>query len=239
MKFKHYSATLLLLFLVGCVTVTNNQDESKSDPIEMAESRVTLGLGYLDQGNMSRARENLQKALQHAPRYARAQLAMAHYYQSVGEIEAAKKIYRSALNEHPRNGDVLNNYGAFLCRQEEYKEADKYFNLAVKQPNYFLVATTYENAAFCALKNEDSEQATYYFKRAIDHDPLRARSILQLARLEIEQERFTEARIRLMRYHQQFGYQVNSLQLLIELETLANNPTMVQKYQALLEGLNT
>lgn len=176
---KHVWILACVLSLTGCITVTESDNSDlKSDPVEMAESRIALGLGYLENGSMIKARENLEKAMQHAPHYYRSQLSMAHYFETVGETDSARDTYRAALRDHPKNGNVLNNYGTFLCKHGEYQQADKYFNRAVEQPYYYLISASYENAAFCSLKSGDPEKAAYYFKRAVDHDPTRVRSLL-------------------------------------------------------------
>ncbi|WP_158140835.1 type IV pilus biogenesis/stability protein PilW [Vibrio furnissii] len=236
---KYQWMLLGAISLTGCVTVTESDNHDvKSDPVEMAESRIALGLGYLDNGRMIKARENLEKALQHAPHYYRAQLSMAHYFEIVDETDAARQAYRAALRDHPKNGNVLNNYGTFLCKHGEYQQADTYFNRAVEQPYYYLISASYENAAFCALKSGDKSKAAYYFKSAIDHDPTRVRSVLQLSKLEIEQGDFTQARIKLMAFHQRYGYQKASLELLVELEKQAGNTALEKKYQHILLTLS-
>ncbi len=229
----------LIIALAGCVTVTETAgNATQSDPTEMAESRIALGLGYLENGSMIKARENLEKALQHAPDYYRSQLSMAHYYEAVGENDSARKMYRTALSEHPKNGNVLNNFGTFLCKQGEYDTADQYFRRAVEQPYYYLISASYENAGLCALKAGKTDNAREYFKRAIDHDPNRLLSILQLTKMEIEAGDYTPARLRLMDLNQRYGYQKSSLKLLIELEKRAGNSALEQKYQTLLNSLS-
>lgn len=230
---------LLLPFLLSaCVTVeTTPLNEPVADPKEKAEARIALGLGYLEQGNMLKARENLEKALEHYPGYYRAQLSLAHYYEQVGEGVSAKKMYQTALEMHPKNGNVLNNYGTFLCKRGDYKKADQYFNLAINQPYYYLLSASYENAALCSLKAENPQKAKLYFTRALDHDPNRARSILHLAKLEINDKEFTNARLRLIKFHQRYGLQKTSLKLLIELETAAGNSSLEKKYRTQLANL--
>ncbi|HGS4572261.1 type IV pilus biogenesis/stability protein PilW [Vibrio cholerae] len=229
----------LIIALAGCVTVTETAgNATQSDPTEMAEARIALGLGYLENGSMIKARENLEKALQHAPNYYRSQLSMAHYYEAVGENDSARKMYRTALSEHPKNGNVLNNFGTFLCKQGEYDTADQYFRRAVEQPYYYLISASYENAGLCALKAGKTDNAREYFKRAIDHDPNRLLSILQLTKMEIEAGDYTPARLRLMDLNQRYGYQKASLTLLIELEKRAGNSALEQKYQTLLNSIS-
>lgn len=229
----------VLFALAGCVTVTESADNTlQRNPTEMAESRIALGLGYLEKGSMIKARENLEKALQHAPTYYRSQLSMAHYFEAVGEINSAQKLYSSALSQHPKNGNVLNNFGTFLCKQGEYATADEYFRRAVKQPYYYQISASYENAGLCALKAGKKDNALEYFKRAVDHDPTRVLSILQLTKMEIDAGDYTPARLRLMNLNQRYGYQKASLELLIELEKKAGNPALEQKYQELLKSVS-
>ncbi|MFA0194832.1 type IV pilus biogenesis/stability protein PilW [Vibrio artabrorum] len=230
---------LITLSLVGCVSVTEGPLQVESDPIAMSESRIELGLGYLGQGNMMRARENLELAVKHAPNYYRARLSMAHYYEQVGEVNEARSTYQKALRLDSKNGNVLNNYGTFLCKQGEYEQADKYFNRAIEQPYYYLVAASYENAAFCAFKAGHIHQARHYFIKAIDHDPNRVRSILQLSKVEVSEADYNNARLRLFKFHQRYGYQVPSLKILIELERKAGNRALQQKYQSQLDKLLT
>ena len=230
-------ALLASFSLAGCVSVTEGPPKIESDPIAMSESRIELGLGYMGQGNMVRARENLELAVKHAPSYYRARLSIAHYYEQVGEVDEARDAYKKALRLDARNGNVLNNYGTFLCKQGEYDQADTYFNRAIDQLYYYLVSASYENAAFCAFKAGEVEQAKYYFSRAIDHDPNRVKSILQLSKIEVSTEDYNDARLRLFKFHQRYGYQVPSLQILIELEKKTGNGALQQKYQSELDEL--
>ncbi|EII3281209.1 MULTISPECIES: type IV pilus biogenesis/stability protein PilW [Vibrio] len=241
MKTAKLGALILLsqFALVGCVTVKEDGSPVvKADPVAMAESRIALGLGYLDGGNMIRAHDNLQQALNHAPQYYRAQLSMAHYYETVGEDIKAEQMYKRSLRQHTKNGNVLNNYGTFLCKRGDFEKADQMFNRAIEQPYYYLIPASYENAAFCALKSQDKDKARYYFTRAIDHDPHRPKSILQLAKIEIDSGDYTEARIRLMRFNQMYGVKKPSLQLMIQLERAAGNEALQKKYQKQLENFS-
>ncbi|MDR9829579.1 type IV pilus biogenesis/stability protein PilW [Vibrio sp. FNV 38] len=222
----------LMIILSGCVTVTDNpKADIKSDPIEKSESRIVLGLGYLEQSNMLKARENFERALKHSPNYYRAQISMAHYLEKVGETAKAENLYRTSVRQHPKNGNVLNNYGTFLCKQGEYTKADEYFNRAIKQPYYYLVSASYENAALCSLKARKNRKAMNYFQRALDHEPNRPRALLQLARLEIDFGNYVEARFRLTHFHQFYGLQVPSLELLVELEDQVGNVAEKENYQ--------
>lgn len=209
-----------------------------TDAQQRSEARIELGIGYMQKGDMRKARENLEQALIHSPNYYRAQLSIAHYYEQVGETQSAESFYKKALKRHPNNGDVLNNYGTFLCKQGEFALADKYFNHAIQQQNYYLTSTSYENAALCAMKVQQTEQAISYFKRALDFEPDRVRSALTLAELEIRVGSLEDARLRLVRFHHKFGLHKPSLKLLIELEQKAGNPNVAEEYKRKLDRLS-
>lgn len=232
---KRIVFTLVVSFLVGCVTVTDKPNTAKFDNIKASEARISLGLGYLEEGNMVKARENLEMAVKYAPSYYLALNSVAYYYQKVGENELAKQAYEDALDSSPKNGNVLNNYGTFLCRQGDYEKADKFFNRAIEQPYYYLVSASYENAGLCALKSGNEEKAIEYFSRALDHDPSRARSLLQLAELEIEKDKLSDARVLLFKFNKRYGYRPVSLGLLIKLEHKDNNSELVSKYGDILK----
>ncbi len=224
--------------IIGCITVdTNPKPELVANDKERSESRIALGLSYLNQGQMVRARENLELALQHSPSYYRAQIALAHYYEQVGENDIASSWYARSLRQHPTNGNVLNNYGVFLCKQGEFKRADDYFNRAINQPHYYLVSASYENAAMCALKAQQTDKAIYYLQRTLDHDPNRVQSTLRLAQLEIDKKLYQQARLRLLKFHQTYGVKQSSLRLLAELERQAGNPAIEKKYRVRLEEM--
>ncbi|GEM74524.1 type IV pilus biogenesis/stability protein PilW [Vibrio sagamiensis] len=225
------------LFITGCVTVTDGQLQKVANPILLSESRVNLGVGYLQQGNMIRAYQNFQQALVYAPNYYRAQLSMAHYYERVGDEHKASKMYQSALNKHYNNGHVLNNYATFLCKKNLYDAADTMFNKAIAQPDYSLVPNSYENAGLCALKAGKTEKAKYNFRRAIDHDPYRPVSLLQLAKLQLENEEYSSAQKSLSHFYQAFGTTKAYLELMVVLETALGNMVSAEEHQNHLDNL--
>ncbi len=97
---RKWSAALLtigLLTSAGCVTVDKADEMTKEEVIRAAEARITLGLSYLNAGDMMKARENLELAVQYAPDYYRSQTSLAYYYQQVEEDDLAEKAYKRAL----------------------------------------------------------------------------------------------------------------------------------------------
>lgn len=233
-KWRAALITFGLLISAGCVTVTKIDDMTKEEEIRAAEARISLGLSYLNAGDMIKARENLELAAQYAPNYYRSQTSLAYYYQQVQETALAEKAYKRALRSSPKNGNVLNNYGVFLCKNGEYEKAQQKFSQAIELPDYYLVSTSYENAAMCALSSGDKVTAKTYFERSLAHDPNRVRSTLQLAKLNIDEGNYSEPRVLLFKFNKKYGYKPISLSLLIELEKKAGNVNLVNKYANIL-----
>ncbi|WP_413285082.1 type IV pilus biogenesis/stability protein PilW [Vibrio sp. MA40-2] len=227
--------TFLACIVMGCVTVTEHDSVSTFDNIKAADARIVLGLSYLNADNRQKARENLELALKFAPNYYRALNSIAYYYQLVGEDELADKAYKHAMWESPNNSELLNNYGAFLCRLGQYAQADVFFNRAIEQPSNHQIADSLENAAICSLKSGNRADAEFYFKRCLDYDPARYFSLIQLSKLMLEREKYDETRVRLVEFHKKFGFQSSSLHLLIKLENKVGNKEQAQQYALALE----
>lgn len=141
------------LFLSACVA----QNVQDFDKLQAAKARVELGLGYLAQQNSTQAKLNLDRALKYAPDYYLVHSAMAYFYQMQGEQGLAEKSYLTAIKLDKNQGDVLNNYGAFLCSQGKFTQAYSQFEAALAMPNYYQQADTHENFILCALSEKNKE----------------------------------------------------------------------------------
>lgn len=231
---RRLSALLIMGILAGCVTVTDGKDKLKFDNIQLAESRIALGLAYLNEGQWERARYNLETAVQAAPEYHRSRISFAHYLEEVGEISQAQAQYKAAIRYSPENGDVQNNYGVFLCRQSRFTQAQRAFANAVKLPFYYRLSSSYENAALCAFKEGKKEEAKMWFEKAVAHEPNRPVSTIALANMEVADNQLNEARSRLSHLHKQYDYGSSSLFIMIVLENKAKRANEVEKYAHLL-----
>lgn len=162
--------------LNGCLNTSYTESSSHPDKAKAAYYNTELGLAYLAKGNLVRAKQKLLLAESFDPKSADVNAALAYFFEKVQDPDDAKKYYQQALRYAPDEGAQLNNYGAFLCRQGQYREAEQYFLRAVKDIHYLHTASAYENAALCAKISHDNVKATYYFKRALMHEPNRQTS---------------------------------------------------------------
>ncbi|QLE86221.1 MULTISPECIES: type IV pilus biogenesis/stability protein PilW [Shewanella] len=228
------------VLMTGCVTERTYSGtdvpvtEREFDNSAAARQRVQLGLMYLQKGNSEQAKYNLDKAEEFAPNLEDVHVAMAYYYQSVGELELTEKAYRRAINASDATGDSMNNFGVFLCQQEKYAESERMFLRAVKMPKYTRSASSYENLGICSRKSGDLDKAQQYFGMALKYDPRRSVSLLELTEIELELQNYQQAKQGLARYHRVIPESAESLALGIEIEHGLNDTEAARKFGILL-----
>lgn len=198
--------TISALALSGCVTENsyNGSDkpvvENKINNIGAARTRIALALQYLNTGNNSQAKYNLERAAEFAPNLPEVHYSLAYYYQQVGENTLADKAYQKALAIKPDDPNTLNNYGVFLCGINEYDRATDQFLKAIEIPSYIRVAESYENLALCAIEFNDFDNAESYFKQAMNHSSQRTSTLISLAALFYAKSDLHKANELLKRY---------------------------------------
>lgn len=136
-----------MLFLTGCSSMSQHTEVNQA-----AYARVQVALGYLQQQQYQSAKQSLDKALQHNLDYYLPYLVLAYYYQLIGNTSQAESYYLIALEKDPNQGDIHNNYGAFLCQQGNVADAFKQFEAALASPDYYRLSQTYENTALARIK---------------------------------------------------------------------------------------
>ena len=228
------SIFIVLMLLSGCISQSNQNYGQKFDYLKASKTRVSLGLTYLKNGNFSQAKFNLDKALKFAPRSADANFAMAYYYQRVNELEQAENSYQFAMDLEPKNPNIANSYGAFLCQNGDYEKAKKYFLKAVNTSNYISSAETYENLALCSRSQGQPEDAIQYLRNAVNHQPGRANSLFLLARSLVEVQQWQEARVILRRYEKIAQLSPQSLLMAMKIESGTGNESAAKGYSEML-----
>ena len=228
------SIFIVLMLLSGCISQSNQHYGQKFDYLKASKTRVSLGLTYLKNGNFSQAKFNLDKALEFAPRSADANFAMAYYYQNVNELEQAENSYQFAMELEPKNPNIANSYGAFLCQNGKYEKAKKYFLKAVNTSSYISSAETYENLALCSRSQGQPEDAIQYLRNAVNHQPGRANSLFLLVRSLVEVQQWQEARVMLRRYEKIAQLSPQSLLMAMKIESGTGNDSAAKGYSDML-----
>ncbi|WP_426358600.1 type IV pilus biogenesis/stability protein PilW [Pseudocolwellia sp. HL-MZ19] len=242
LKIRHIiTVGMLSSLLSGCVTQNyeNNEDtprvENTSTNNEIAMTRISLGMGYLNMGNTTQAKLNLEKAKRYAPNLTQVYTAFAQYFDVVDEPEQAIEAFERALSLDEDDADTLNNYGVFLCKRERYDESENILLKAIAIPSYLLVSQSYENLATCQLEYNKFEKAEMYLAKSISHSPGRASSLLQMLRLQYAMGNYSEAVEYLRRYEKSTRrFTPNALALAYKVYEKMHNRRIAKNYAGLL-----
>ena len=168
---------IIFFTLSACATTQPKTSEEEAKATKLAQINIQLGLKYIELKNFQRAKQKLLAALEANPKLPETQYVLAYFYETMGDTQLANQYYLASVSLAPNRGDVQNNYGTFLCRLGQYKNAVQHFQQAVKDNSYLNVAGAYENAGLCALKIPDRKMAAHYFELALKHDPGRTTAL--------------------------------------------------------------
>jgi type IV pilus assembly protein PilF len=199
------------------------QSAEESDERRRARIRLELAAGYYQQGNYSVALEEIRVALQVDPNYPAAFGILGLIYMDLGDKPKADESFQRALRLAPRDADLNNNYGWYLCQSGRAKESIKFFNLALEDRLYTTPAKPLHNAGICSLKSNDLTSAEAYFRRAFQVEPANPVTNYQLALLNLNKNQFDQARFYAKRLLDNFDANSQTLYLAICVETKAGN----------------
>ena len=234
------TSLILSLGLSGCVTqeyVTNSDDSVQERSIntkEAATARLQLALEYLRKGKIPQAKLNLDRAEQLNPDVSGMYSSYAFYYEKVGELKFANDAYLKALEKFPNNDNTRNNYGAFLCTNRRYEEAEQQFVIAINSSFNTQTANSYENAGLCALRDGNWQRAKKHLTAVLRYESVRARSILGLGKANIELGNVDDAMTQLRNYQSIYSQTSQSLWLAIQIEYKRNKLALADQLGAVL-----
>lgn len=174
---------IILLQIIACSTMNTEKKQALEKDKKIALINIELGMAYLSKNDLQRAKQKLLYAIDKDPKLPESWYALAYYYEKTGNNSDAKRYYLKAISLAPHRGDVLNNYGTYLCRHKQYIESVGYFLAATQDRQYLDTAGAYENAGLCALHIPNHKKAAEYFNRAIEEDPTRTISMNELSKL--------------------------------------------------------
>lgn len=238
---------LRLLAILAVVTVLSacatTQDSprfgrdgmDRVSPVRAAEVNTRLGIGYMERGQLQLAIENLDTALRHDPEHTPAHLTLALIYEQLGDSRRAGQHYRQASRLAPYDGATQNAFAVHLCRQGQYREADRHFQRALDDPFYETVELAYSNAGACARRSGELEQAETYLRQALEVAPDYPDALYQMAELQYELGDPFRARAFLQRFESAADVDASTLKLGYRIEYALDNQREAGQYAARLE----
>jgi type IV pilus assembly protein PilF len=128
---------------------------------------LTLATRDMQVGNLDAAERKAREALKLAPEAPDALVLQAGIDERRGRTRQAGENFRKAAELAPQRGDVLNNYGAWLCQQGQPAESLVWFDRALQAPGYATPAEAQANAGSCALDAGQFERAERDLRAAL------------------------------------------------------------------------
>jgi len=186
------AGALPALLLVGCVHTSTMKNTGNQK--DAAAYNVQLGIAYMNQGDLSRAKEKLDRALTQDADNADVHSARAMLFTRMGNASKADEEYRTALRLAPNDPNVINNYAVYLCQTGRVDEGVKRFLEAAHNGLYPTPEAAYTNAGVCLRAAKRDEEARVNFTRALQLKPNFAEAQFQLANLQFEHGEFAPAR---------------------------------------------
>ncbi|MBP9722524.1 MAG: type IV pilus biogenesis/stability protein PilW [Gammaproteobacteria bacterium] len=241
----------ITLTISGCSETYNNSNNSLTnneasngnygnvDLTKSAKYNLQLGVGYLEQGDVERAKDKFLKAAKQAPKMPEVHYNLAHFYYLIDDLDSADQHFNQALdysadNTNGVSGTAHNNYGVFLCQTKQYTKAYEQFAEAVNDKNYADTASAYENAGLCALKAGDKSLAKHNFAKALKQNPLSEKSLIELSQLSVDNKDFQKAKAYLYRYNQTNTPDKRSLMLNLEVAKSLGDMAEVKNISAII-----
>ncbi|WP_329855572.1 type IV pilus biogenesis/stability protein PilW [Stenotrophomonas muris] len=155
---------------------------------------LTLATRDMQVGNLDAAERKVREALKLAPEAPDALVLQAGIDDRRGRTRQAGENFRKAAELAPQRGDVLNNYGAWLCQQGQPAESLVWFDRALQAPGYATPGEAQANAGSCALDTGQLERAERDLRAALVAAPANPVALESMAQLSYRQGRYMEAR---------------------------------------------
>lgn len=162
-----------------------------------AAANLQLGLGYLQQGNLALAKTKLERANTENPHSADIHAALGLLDERLGADKEADREYRTALSLNPQDPSMLNNYAVYLCSHGRTAEGVKNFESAANNPLYRSPWAAFTNAGVCERQAHHETEAADLFARALRANPSYAEAAFQASDLDLAQQKYGSARVRI------------------------------------------
>lgn len=143
----------------------------QTDADKRARVRLELAGAYFSRGQTATALDEVKLALAAKPDLPEALNLRGLIYASLGETRLAEESFRRAQQLAPRDGDVMHNYGWFLCQERRFAEAEVQFQQALAQPQYRDQIRTLLGLGVCQARAGRWTDAEASLLRAYEFDP--------------------------------------------------------------------
>lgn len=233
---------LLLFFMLGslsaCATSGQlNQPKAESQSKLKADQKALihtqLARGYMEQGQLSTAKDSLTTALRISPNHSDSNYVMALLMSRLEQYSQAERYFSRAVATDRENSPAAHDFGTFLCQTGQGDRAKKYFDMAVSNPLFNRAELSYMRAGEC-LASIDSAEAEVYLKKALSINPRLAPALFKLARMKFDTKNYLSSRAYIERLFAITEPQPESLLLAYQIESSLSVPDVASEYRTKL-----
>lgn len=214
--------------LTGCMSTRDTL--GTPDAVRAAELNLQLGTDYLRKNNLVQAKEKIDKAIEQDPRNSKAQITAGLLYERLGQSDKADAHFAKGLALDPKNPEVQNNYGAYLCQKGKHDRGEKLMLEAAGNPLYRTPEIAYLNAANCASSGGNLKRAEENLRKALKVRPKFSEALYQMADLQYKQTDYLSARGFLERYTEVGRTSPATLWLGVRIERALGNADAAKNY---------
>jgi type IV pilus assembly protein PilF len=241
---KIVTSSLMLfvaLSLGACVSIGQlNQSKSvskaKLSADEKALIHTKLARGYMEQGQLSTAKDSVSTALNISPNHSDSNYVMALLMSQLKQYSQAERYFSRAVDADRENSAAAHDFGTFLCQTGKGDKAKRYFDIAVSNPLFDKAELSYMRAGEC-LASIDRVEAEVYLRKALSINPRLAPALFKLARMKFETNQHLSSRAYIERLFAITEPQPDSLLLAYRIELSLNANDVAGEYRSKL--LNT
>lgn len=178
------------------VEVTNNvtaKTQVEPNYEKAANINLKMGYAYLKDNQVVRAKSKFVQAMKLDSNNPRVQSGMAHFYEKVEKIDLAEQHYRKAIEIAEQKSEFYDLYASFLTRQNRFKEAERNFEVALRDGSYINIASVYHHAGLCAAKQGNYLKAEQLLNQSYKNNPQDLTPLISLAEIAVEKADYPKA----------------------------------------------
>jgi type IV pilus assembly protein PilF len=176
------------------ITQSDEPDNSKR-----ARVRMELATAYFGRGQMTTALDEIKLAIQADPNLGAAFNLRGLIYASLGDERLAEESFRRALQLDPRDADVMQNFGWYLCQRQKYPEANAMFLQALAVPQYANTPRTLLTQGVCQARAGQWPEAERTLLRSFELDSANPATAVNLAEVLLHRGDYERARFYIRR----------------------------------------
>ena len=196
---------LIAMMLAGCVSqkdvlIHEVTDNEAGNAHRRAEVHTALAGEYFSRGAFGVALSESRLAIKDDSNYAPAYNVQGLVYMELREDGPAREAFDRALSLEPKNAQVLNNFGWFLCTRGDTQRAMEMLQSAATSPLYPTPEKAYLSMGLCMRRMNRNDEAEKYLRRAVLIRPELIGALYNLAVLTYERGDYKEAEKYLNRY---------------------------------------